>query len=762
MSILSKLRYFIILFILPFSLASQAKEAIASQYNVLTVQDYESEILVFITLSLIFGSIILFLLKHLKRIRLSDALSRQNQYLLETIYDQSHQFMGLLNASGALASSNQTLLELIYAPTFDHSRPIWMYSGWSDATRLEVERAFSTVQDKGLVRFEAEIMHSNIGPCVLDITLKRLPSLLDGKAQYLFEAQDVTARNTTERRLIENESKLRNYYELQPVMMVTLDEHNRIQAVNAFTKQLLDYDISDMLGQKLELYYADKNEFTPRQMLSQPRHSKALVWRREVKYVTPDKRIIWIRENIRQVLETGQLLIVGEDISDAHLLAEKLEYQAHHDGLTGLYNRNHFEQELLIALQEVKGKIRSHAMLYLDLDQFKLVNDTVGHEAGDAVLMHCGNLLSGLTTERSVVARISGDEFALLIRDCEQDELLGFADQILKSFNQSEFSWQGIHINISTSIGIRVIDHTVTSHQMVHAQADTACNLAKEEGRNRAHLYRADDENFRRREMEMECVNQVYDAIANDRVDLYAQQIKDISPNASGKMHFEILVRLRDKDNILMSPAIFMPAIERYNLAHLIDREVFKKTLAWFEARPNIVKHLGRCSINLSGQSMGDNDFIMFLTDLLENTTITREKLCIEITETAAVANMQVATDLFTRLKQLGCLIALDDFGSGLSSFAYLKTLPLDIVKIDGCFVRDMHNDSKDYVVVRAMNSLAKQMGMQTVAEFVENQQILDLLVDLGVDYAQGYFFCAPIPLPRLVDQWLEEQGKQQ
>ncbi|MFV0574599.1 MAG: EAL domain-containing protein [Vibrio sp.] len=682
--------------------------------------------------------------------------------MLETIYDLSHQSISILDAQGCIRSSNLTLQELVYDPNFDQNEPIWVFPGWANPSKIKVEQSFIEAKHKGVVRFEAELIHSNIGPAIFDLTIRKLPENNTMDEQYLLEARDITARKLTERRLIENEANFRSYYELQPVVMITLDEFDRIQAVNQFTSELLGYNQNQLLGRKLQDFYVNPSELTARERLLQPQRKKnsnkrVVVERREVQYFAADQQKLWIRENIRQVVETNQLLIVAEDITETYLLSEKLEYQAHHDTLTNLYSRHHFEQELIQAIHEVKENIRAHALFYLDLDQFKLINDTVGHEAGDSAIVYSAHLLSKITPPTGTLARIGGDEFAILLRDCEEDCIRDFAKEILKAFSQGKFIWQGIHLNLNCSIGIRKIDASTKSPQMVHAQADTACNMAKEEGRNRAHIYSLDDESFRRREMEMECVNQVYDALAHGRVDLYAQPITDISPTPSTKMHFEILVRLRDKENALMSPGIFMPAVERYNLSHLIDREVFQQTLTWLEQRPNVVEQLGRCSINLSGQSMGDNDFVDFLLDLLQNTTIPRNKICIEITETAAVGNMQKAMNLFTQLKELGCMIALDDFGSGLSSFAYLKTLPLDIVKIDGCFVRDMHCNEMDFILVKSINELSKQLGKQTVAEFVENNEILEKLKSLEVDYAQGYLISAPRPLSSLVDDFMSE-----
>lgn len=723
-----------------------------AQSNAGEINLYNEEV-VFILYGVVFFTFLFFLFHHFKRIRANEKQAQQSQFLLETVYDLSRQVIGIVDDKGRLVSSNQTLQEIAYTPNFNTNKPVWTFPGWSQSSRHNVEQAFKKAQQKGRVHLEVELSDSNVGAAIFDLTIKKLPSIDGNNEQYLFEGKDITARKLTEKRLIESEANFRNYYELQPVMMLTIDEHDGIQAANKFTSEILGYDNTQMLGRKLKsFYYAP--ELSACEKLKQPQKRHALVARREIQYINANNQILWIRENIRQIPETRQLLIVGEDITETHLLAEQLEYQAHHDGLTGLYNRYHFEQELITALKEVKANIRVHALFYLDLDQFKLINDTVGHEAGDAAIVYSAQLLIQLLPENGVLARTGGDEFAILLRDCDEGEVDSFAQSILTKFNQSQFLWRNIHFNLNCSIGIRRIDSAAQSIQRVNAQADTACYLAKEKGRNRAHIYREDDEIFRHRELEMECVNQVYDALEHNRLELYAQPILDISTTPSDKMHFEILVRLRDKNNDLMSPGIFMPAIERYNLAHLIDRQVFKQTLAWLEARPDAVEKLGRCSINLSGQSMGDKDFIAFLIDLLKNTSIPKEKLCIEITETAAVGNMQEAKQFFSHLKELGCLIALDDFGSGLSSFAYLKNLPLDVVKIDGCFIRDIHQNEMDYILVKSIHDLVKQFDKQTVAEFVESEDILSCLVDLGIDYAQGYLISAPKPLEQLVDNF--------
>jgi EAL domain-containing protein (putative c-di-GMP-specific phosphodiesterase class I) len=366
-------------------------------------------------------------------------------------------------------------------------------------------------------------------------------------------------------------------------------------------------------------------------------------------------------------------------------------------------------------------------------------------------------MLEEVLPYNAILARMGGDEFAVLLKDCTERDAKNVANTIVMTLSEQPFVWDDIRLNMTCSIGIRLIDHTADSPQMVHAQADTACHAAKEEGRNRYNLYCQDDADLQRREQEMECVSLVHNALANDRIELFAQQILALSQD-DAPMHFEILIRIRNAEGEYISPGIFMPASERYNIAQLLDKQAVTQTLNWLAANPEALANLGMCSINLSGHSMGNKEFIAFLLDTLQHSPVPCEKICLEITETAAMSNMNQAIDLFSQFKRLGCKIAVDDFGSGLSSFGYLKKLPVDIVKIDGLFVRDIDVNEVDHLMVRSINDLAKQMGKQTVAEFVENTRIIDLLVELGVDYAQGYVIGKPKPLEELVDELLTDK----
>ena len=713
---------------------------------------YNKELRAITVAVVIMGAIIVFLSLIIRRLRKSERKLQQSRALFEGVFDQSFQYIGILDYNGVLISGNLALQNLVGRSIIKYDSPMWRWHCWDQETVSRLSKAFYAAWQDQRVRFEVEVQSSEDGRRVLDIAMKRMPESVGEAEQLLFEARDVTSRHQMEEKLREREVSYRLLYEQQPVILLAVDSQARIQSVNQFAADLLGYSKRQMLGHKVTDFYFDDVPL-PQQYISGVRESNAQkVWRRQLRYKCADGHTVWIRETIRPTQSKLQLLLVGEDITSTRELEAQLEYQACHDYLTDLFNRNHFEQQLEEVLLEARELEARHAMLYIDLDQFKVINDTAGHEAGDEALKQVALLLRGITPEKATLSRLGGDEFAIILRHCSSAEAVQFGNEILHLLEEAEFYWQNSRFSFSGSIGIRLIDETAGSTQQVHAQADTACYAAKDEGRNRLHLYHPDDEELKRRELEMECVNLIRKALAEKRLELHAQQIAPLT-STSNKQHYEILVRIRESDGSMISPGLFMPAAERYNLAHLIDRYVVNAVIDWLVAHPEAVEQLELCSINLSGQSMGNRDFIQFMVEKIRGSGLPTNKLCLEITETAAIGNMSEAILLFTQLKSLGCLISLDDFGSGLSSFGYLKRMPVDIIKIDGMFVRDIADDEMDYSMVKAINELAKKMGKQTVAEFVENEAILTRLDDLGVDYAQGYLFGKPQPLAELVSE---------
>ncbi len=438
------------------------------------------------------------------------------------------------------------------------------------------------------------------------------------------------------------------------------------------------------------------------------------------------------------------------DITEAKQLHSQLLYQTRHDRLTGLINRYEFENTLNNLLKSIRDE-EQHALIYLDLDQFKVVNDNCGHGAGDCLLQELSSILSKIA-KGDTFARMGGDEFALLLTHQNIKQATEVAQQLLNTIKQYRFSWEGMIFSVGASIGVVSIDKTTLTIRDLLSNADALCYQAKEEGRNRICVYNADDAVLANRRGEINLISKIHDALDNNGFLLYKQKIQPISDDGLCSLdHFEILLRLKNLDDsgklIITSAASYLIAAERYDIISTIDRWVIATLFRWFENNPEQVKQLGLCSVNISGPSFSDGKFLDFLVEQLSSRNIPADKLCFEITETAAVSSLGYAAHFIDKLRSLGCKFALDDFGSGMSSFGYLKNLPVDYLKIDGEFVRDIVTDKIDQAMVKSINDVGHVLDKKTIAEFVENDEILTILNSFGVDYAQGYGIEKPRPL---------------
>jgi diguanylate cyclase (GGDEF)-like protein len=460
---------------------------------------------------------------------------------------------------------------------------------------------------------------------------------------------------------------------------------------------------------------------------------------------------------MRRTSQTEDVLY--KQIIQERELQKQLSYQASHDSLTGLINRFEFENHLKRALDSVVTEDATHAMLYIDLDQFKIVNDTCGHVAGDELLRQLSTVLQQKIRSSDILVRLGGDEFGVLLVHCTPEHTISVANELLNTVQEFRFVWEDKSFVIGASIGVVQVDKDSGNLANIMSAADAACYSAKDAGRNRVHIFRKNDAVIVDRYGEMQWVARVNDALENNSFQLFCQQIIPVgNTDACPLGLIEILVRMKDEKGKLIPPGAFIPAAERYNLMTSLDRWVVKTTFEWLDRNSHITDQLGKCSINLSGQSISDARFLDYLLDLLTKSAVPAGKICFEITETAAITNLSEATEFISRLKAIGCSFALDDFGSGLSSFAYLKNLPVDYLKIDGSFVKDIVEDPIDEAMVRSINEIGHVMGKETIAEFVENEQILEKLYEIGVDYAQGFGIDKPKPL----DQFLLESGVQQ
>ena len=427
-----------------------------------------------------------------------------------------------------------------------------------------------------------------------------------------------------------------------------------------------------------------------------------------------------------------------QELAEANVI---LSHQATHDTLTGLVNRAEFERRLAHLLASA-SRHNPHALLYLDLDQFKVVNDTCGHVAGDDLLRQISALLRTKLRARDTLARLGGDEFGVLLDHCPVAEAKRVADSLRELLRAFRFGWQDKSFTIGVSIGLVPLAAAGETLSSVFSAADAACYAAKETGRNRVHLYQADDRMLAQRDGEMRWIPRIEQALSEGRFRLYYQPIQAFGPWAI--RHGEILLRMVDEQGRIVLPGAFIPAAERYGLMLTIDQWVVSKSL---EALKIIADDAGVFTINISGQSLGAAEFLEFVTDRIKETRVTPDKLCFEITETAAVSELGHVLRFINTLKGVGCRFALDDFGTGLSSFSYLKTLPVDYLKIDGAFIRELAADDIDRAMVEAVNRIGHRMGLSTIAEGVESEAIARKVEEIGVDYGQGYGLAKPQPL---------------
>jgi diguanylate cyclase (GGDEF)-like protein/PAS domain S-box-containing protein len=452
---------------------------------------------------------------------------------------------------------------------------------------------------------------------------------------------------------------------------------------------------------------------------------------------------------------SGRILgavVVFHDTTEMQHLASRMAFLATHDSLTGLLNRHEFEVRLQQALESARRDGRQHAVCYLDLDQFKIVNDTCGHVAGDELLKQLTHRLHGEMRSTDVLARLGGDEFGVILEDTDVDTAYRVADGLRQTVKDFRFVWEDRAFEIGVSIGLVPLSADSGSMTDVLSAADSACYVAKDMGRNRVHIYQPDDAALARRHGEMQWVQRINDGLGNQRFQLYGQRIAPLA--ADGQTICEILLRLEEPGMPLIPPSAFIPAAERYYLMPAIDRWVIARAFAVLREGDSVLAPSCRASIyaiNLSGQSLCDDQFLDYVIEHLRQSGIAPERLCFEITETAAIANLTRAITFIARLKDMGCRFALDDFGSGLSSFGYLKNLPVDYLKIAGNFIQDIAVDPVDHAMVDAINQIGHVIGLQTIAESVENEAVLAKLRLLGVDYVQGYGIESPQPLRELL-----------
>ncbi|MBU2050343.1 MAG: EAL domain-containing protein, partial [Gammaproteobacteria bacterium] len=471
----------------------------------------------------------------------------------------------------------------------------------------------------------------------------------------------------------------------------------------------------------------------------------------ELRFLRADGSLMWGRWSgtvVHTRARAPAVFALVEDVSQNHALAREVEHHASHDPLTGLINRREIERLLEQALVAVRAEGGTHSLCYIDLDYFKLVNDGLGHAAGDQLLRSFADYLVGAVRDGDWVGRLGGDEFALFLANAGQDEAKQVLQRVVRTLGQVSIQQGDGAPRVSCSIGVVEISPDAPDVNWLMSAADSACYAAKEAGRNRVHCYNESRMALDERRREAERLANVSSAMAENRMLLYAQRIERVGDPEF--LHYEVLVRMRSPEGALQGPAEFMGAVERYGMGMALDRHVLSLLFRHLQVCPSHVQQLGLCNVNVSAQSIAEPSFLAFVTDLLERNRGLARKLCFEITETAAVSNLDQARAFIDAVKARGCRMALDDFGSGLSSFGYLRQLPADMLKIDGVFVRDMNLDPVNRAAVRAITEVGRELHMMVVAEWVESAVVADQLAQMGVEGLQGYAIERPIPLERM------------
>lgn len=570
-----------------------------------------------------------------------------------------------------------------------------------------------------------------------------------GEEALLVVGQDITQQKLAEKEL----RKLSRAVEFSSSAVYVTDAEHNIEYINPKFTEITGYTSEEAIGKSphdllkgetLESVYTELRKII----------SSGGEWKGDLNNRKKDGSYYWARNSISGVKDTNGIITnyigIQDDVTQEIELKQKLDHQASYDNLTGLINRYEFERRAKRLLSSLEQGEVDHALCFMDLDQFKVINDTCGHAAGDELLRQLGQVLQRAVRHSDTLARLGGDEFGVLMEHCSLDQAQRVAESLKWVIKGFQFVWEGHVFKISASIGLVAINETTPNFTELLKQADAACYMAKELGRNRIHVYHPEDTKLAQRHGQMQWVARINQALEEDRFCLYAQPIVPLDNSA--RINYEILLRMVNEEGEIIPPGAFLPAAERYDLIGDLDRWVIENALALLADNPSFIDKIHFVSINLSGQSLMSANFLDFVMAQLKQTAIEAGKICFEVTETLAISNLYAATTFISTLKEKGCHFALDDFGSGFSSFGYLKNLSVDYLKIDGVFVQGIVDDVIDRAMVKSINDIAQVMGMQTIAEYVENEEIKTILSGIGVNYVQGYGIGKPQPFDEIIE----------
>lgn len=569
---------------------------------------------------------------------------------------------------------------------------------------------------------------------------------------------DITDRKQAEKSLYEEKERAQVTLRSIGEGVITTDAQSNVQFLNPIAEKLVGITTEQALGKSLPEIFKIIDEKTGAEISDPARvcvdERRIISHDQPILLLNKENREYFIKNTTAPIFNQEQQIIgtvlVFVDVSEARQLSQQLSYQASHDPLTGLVNRREFEKRVKRVLNTAKTTATHHALCYMDLDQFKIINDTCGHMAGDELLRQLTGLLKHMLRDRDTLARLGGDEFGVLIEHCSLQQAEQICENLCNAVDRFRFKWENKNFALGISIGLVAISKQAESLEQLLIDADSACYVAKSSGRGRVHVYHENDETLAQRFGEMQWATQISHCLDENRFRLFWQPIYSLESKQN--THCEILIRMTNDKNQLVMPGNFFPAAERYNLAINIDQWVISKAFSWIASLSKSQMVMQQFGINLSGHSLSEPAFLDFVIEQLNSKQIVTDQICFEITETAVIENLSSAVKAINQLKALGCQFALDDFGSGLSSFAYLKQLPIDYLKIDGFFVRGMNEDPINLEMVRSIHKIGKVMGKKTIAECVEDTQSMEHLKTMGVDYIQGYYIGKPKPIKEFAE----------
>ncbi|WP_017443839.1 ammonium transporter [Gayadomonas joobiniege] len=571
---------------------------------------------------------------------------------------------------------------------------------------------------------------------------------------FICLVNDMTAYKVVENKLHEQRERIHTTLESIGDGVIRVNINGTVQYMNPIAQALTGWEIEKARGKQLHqiMQVVERpDQRADNQLLNKVLQTgQALVCEQDHLLFCRDGEVKVIRQTISPISNSEKTLagavIVFQDVTQTQAANRQLSYQASHDPLTGLVNRSEFDKRLKVLVESANQLAQAHILMYIDLDRFKLVNDLCGHNAGDELLKQLSRRLQPLIRSGDTLARLGGDEFAILLENCQSAKGVQIAERIRGEVESFRFSWQDKEFRVTASIGLIPIDADSKNSQQLLNKADTACYASKDAGRNQIYVYRNDDNQLAQRNNQVNWVSQIRDALKENRFELYHQKIKPLQEGAPWIC--EVLIRLRQADGSIVPPGAFLPAAERYNLMYEIDKWVITHTFKWLQQYQEQLQKNNFClSINLSGESINKSDLSQFIESQLTEHQLDGRHIIFEVTETLAIANLAKAEKIFERLKQKNISFALDDFGSGLSSFSYLKSLPIDYLKIDGAFTRDLVDSETDQAMLQAINSIGHTLSLKTIVEYVDSEDKQNIIKKLGIDYLQGFYIHKPEPL---------------